>query len=528
MLARLVPSLLVLGALACTSSTDDTETDVASDPSTDTAGPTGGDTGEPVAPLSVTSTFPSDGDTGVEPTAQVLVSFSEDLDATTVTADTVQVFIGGQPVAVRRDVVGSQIELEPLTPWRLRADVTVTVGTGVVARSGATLPAEVAATFQIRDGAWDALPGQFRSWIWDSHPYTVPVGNHHGEVVFPITHLDAPLSWSAVDAFVYDPERGDFDAYPQIRDTIGVIAVYERLRAAVSPSGDAVIVTRTDQGLYVDRLTKSGWKQIDVNQPMAIGTSYEIGLTATGVPVAAWVADGYLVASFLDERANVWSTAARIAPAQTLWSILQLPSGDLQFLHERAEGGLYSVVYSRSFAKEQLVSAANVDANWVRHTWASDGARATWQEDGTHVVSASWNATRDAWSRTEEVAATSGGGELCSNRSGLRIAVHRTGSEARASVGRPDEALAPAQVLAKAGKLDFARCFLDDSGNGHALWAGFGTDEVLWSRFVDGAWDSAVPLPVETDDVRGWFEDEQGRLVLIYGTGWRAWALHFR
>lgn len=518
-----------LGALACKSPPADDATDVAGP--TDATGPTdtratGADTGAP-ATLAVVGMSPTDGEVDVEPTASIVLSFSDEVEARSVTEDSVQVLVGGQPVDATRTVDGVQVRIEPTQPWLLRAEVSVRLGTQVAATSGATLAPAFGAAFQIRDGAWEAVASSFRAEVESFHPYTVPAGNHLGVVAFPITHLTAPMSYSELDAITYDPLTGDFAAETAIRDTQGFVGDFERVRAAVDADGNSVFVTRTADALHIDELTSSGWKEVHTAKPSALGTSYEIAMHA-GNPLAAWNLAGGVVVSFFEPREDAWSPRTYVAKDGALWSILQLPSGDLQFLYERASGGLFSKVYDGTFGLERRVSAAGIDANWVRHTWSPDGARATWQQDDTEVYGASWDRARDVWTLPEQVTTASGGGEVCGTSSGLRIAAHRTSSQARASVARAGGDFGPPQVVSDTKGMEFAWCFLDDAGNGHGLWASYGTDEVLWARFEEGAWRAAEALPIQTADVRRWFVDPSGRIVLFYGVAGGARALRFR
>lgn len=479
-------------------------------------------------PVEVTTVTPADLTVDVSPSTAIVVVLSETIDAASVTEASVQVSISGELVPVTRTVTANTIELTSEQPWLLRSDVEVELTTDVLSTEGAPLGGPFRSEFQVRDGSWDTLPTVLPPWVHSSHPYALPVGNREGQVVFPLPDFIAPLAASKLSALTYVPDTGEFDVVDEVRPSAAGLD-FEDVVGGLNHHGDTLIVSRHLTGLFVDELTTKGWRRRNTTRPTALGSRYKVAVGDDGELMAAWDQGDDVVFAMFDDSTASWSRSTVMTADADLWQIVQLDNGDLEFLYKRADGGLSSINYrsEEGFGRPSQISPSNESVNWARMSRAPGGASLTWQHDGTEIRTARLDASTASW--TDEVVDDgSGGAEVCHHPSGLRIAAYRDADHALASVAQPGEAFSSPQILSDTSGFEFAWCFLDEAGNGHGLWASYGSNEVYWARFVDGAWQEAQDLDLDTSDVRGWFPDPQGRMVLFYSVPGEVRATRFR
>ncbi|MCP3144119.1 Ig-like domain-containing protein [Pyxidicoccus xibeiensis] len=114
------------------------------------------DAGDAGSALTVLSTTPGPGSAGADVLSPLAVTFSEDLEPSTVTEATLTLLHGDLPVDGAVDVQGQVATFTPARRLALLGHYTATVSAGVRGASGATLASSHAWSFTTRDGAWGA------------------------------------------------------------------------------------------------------------------------------------------------------------------------------------------------------------------------------------------------------------------------------------------------------------------------------------------------------------------------------------
>ncbi|MCG8416719.1 MAG: Ig-like domain-containing protein [Proteobacteria bacterium] len=107
--------------------------------------------------LSVISIEPAADAMDVEPDASIEVLFSDELDESSLTLDTVLLTSTAGPGshnAIAVEVEGAMLRIVPRFPLALRAGYELAIAAGVRSVQGAALTSDYGARFRIRDGAW--------------------------------------------------------------------------------------------------------------------------------------------------------------------------------------------------------------------------------------------------------------------------------------------------------------------------------------------------------------------------------------
>jgi hypothetical protein len=102
----------------------------------------------------VVSITPDDGDDQTEPTDAITIEFSEALDPSTVTSDTVLVYDGEAVVPGTLDYSGVTATFTPDARLDLLTEYSIVVTTDVTDTDGTALAEEFSSSFAVRDGEW--------------------------------------------------------------------------------------------------------------------------------------------------------------------------------------------------------------------------------------------------------------------------------------------------------------------------------------------------------------------------------------
>ncbi len=107
------------------------------------------------AGFDISSVTPSNGAVGAEPDAPITVEFTDELDALSVTNDTISLAsASGDPIDIDITPTGSTLSILPTELLILRGTYRLTVDSAVRSLSGSALDEPFIATFEVRDGAW--------------------------------------------------------------------------------------------------------------------------------------------------------------------------------------------------------------------------------------------------------------------------------------------------------------------------------------------------------------------------------------
>lgn len=108
------------------------------------------------APPKIESVSPTDGQSSADPTGSIRIEFSEELDATTVSRDTVMLFDGKDLVPGTVSYSGTRVTFKPDEDLALLVTYTLALKATITDLDGVPMLADFASTFTVRDGNWDA------------------------------------------------------------------------------------------------------------------------------------------------------------------------------------------------------------------------------------------------------------------------------------------------------------------------------------------------------------------------------------
>jgi hypothetical protein len=324
------------------------------------------------APPYVQSITPSNGKTGADPGGTIRITFSEELDPTTVSVQSIAVMDGESPIAGNVSYAGRLATFTPGADLGLLGHYTVVVNSTVADLEGRAMLDDFTSTFDVRDGAWaqataasttvSTLAGlsaddegrftvgfagdvpyarHYESGAWSSQTQVscehcfryVLSGNTHGDAVTAGIDLDGSAMarqyrngiWQTQDASV-----AELTGYlPQTA-----------VSAAVAPSGEAYVILIDDDMLRT-RQTDSGgfWSGT---------TDTAISETVYGTPLMAFDETGDGFAAWIGSDTETGSDAVRF---------MQLHAGDVGSIQT-----ISSSLTGESLSQLSIAVAADGDA----------------------------------------------------------------------------------------------------------------------------------------------------------------------
>ncbi len=302
-------------------------------------GGNGGKGGSPT--FSVVSVTPGPDD--VEPDAPIVITFSGDVDETTVAPSTIELLGDGTPLAGTLEPSGDTVMFTPTARLRLLADYTVHVADTVASLAGPALAEDYEASFTVRDGVWsepvvvegtsgttlsamgaDAQgnvlvgwsddSGVYARWYrpgkgWDPKVTVVACSNCFNDVQVSVNPKgDAIVAYKGTYARLYrDGAWGS--------ETVTATGNATRFAVAMAPNGEAHVVAgatnalpvHTDaQGVFVSSggLT---WGE-SLSEPLSLG------FDDAGNGIAMWLAPGTgLRYKRYNPTQGSWTTAVTLA-----------------------------------------------------------------------------------------------------------------------------------------------------------------------------------------------------------------------
>src|SRR5690606_35017826 len=122
--------------------------------------------------------------TEVERDATVTITFSADIDVSSVTPTSVRLVGPDGPVEDTLEISGPVVTLSPSNPLWLVGRYTVELGRQVAASDGAELGADSSSAFRVRDGRWQQPYYPFgadeeRHFYWNP----LPAENDRGDIL---------------------------------------------------------------------------------------------------------------------------------------------------------------------------------------------------------------------------------------------------------------------------------------------------------------------------------------------------------
>lgn len=532
---RLLAISLSLGLVACGGVTDTDDGDesddgsAADDASDDGSDPGGDDAddadddGDGVGGLTIATITPADGAIDASKSAPLVIVFSAEVEPASVNADTIEVRAGGAPVPGAFEVDGAEVTFTPEIQWHLRGVIDVVVTASVAGPGGATLSEAAASSFQVEDGAWQE-PTLIATGVTCC---SFAQSNLRVYIVFPFPTADDDIA-----VVTFDAAAQVFRAAVPLETAP---RAFDAPIAALDEAGNAIVAWR---GLLGSAPEVIGWSRFDGSTWSAGRTQdvdnlvNQLGLGGDGTALALWREGADTVGVRLGPTARAWSAPAVLEPGASSWGAREV-DGRIQVVFEGAAGGLFSRSLepeSGELGEPAPIGAAGADVNYVNHVALEDGGAifSWWQPEDDEIRFGRFDAETGEWT-DGQLGQGQGGSGVCENASGLRIGAFQDAEgTALAAVAQPGQGFGLADDLGSQAGLEYAGCFLDRFGNGHGLWAGYGTDRVFWSRrLADGSWEPAVEV-VESPAMRGWSSDLYGNLTIVFADGTDLYARRFR
>jgi hypothetical protein len=449
----------------------------------------GGDAGtgiggndEPGVPLEVVSVSPEDGESGVatEDTS-VAATFSQTLDAATLTSETFTVSVRGKAIDGELVVDGATATITPSAPLSLLSEYQVSLAGDITDEQGNGLSSPPYTwSFSTADGSWkdvqaieldpnnaresqvavDALGNGIAVWR---------AQNQSGAFDVWANRYDLETGWA--EPVMLDVEEGS-TYFPQIAmDSRGnAVAVWHQLESGALFEVWAATFSPED-----------GWAEAyNVKPATEHSTGFDTAVVAfddTGHAIVAWT-----------ETDGITGSSARVWANRLTWANRDSISagwGNADTIDDE-------LVRNRSKPRVQLDAAGNAFVTW--HQTENTGS-SVWS--ARFDIESGWGEAAEldhdeTWVYNEA---------LASNRRGEAVALTATGEQLRATrfvpeqgweeeptpVGEPGEALGPGAAM-------------DEQGNIIATWTAGGD---LWaSRYVPGdGWGD--PEKLDADGANG-------------------------
>jgi hypothetical protein len=504
---------LGIGCSFLNGSGDDTDGDDTDGDDTD-----GDDTVTPI--LEIDSFRPALDDMRVDGDLPIIVEFSDPLRASSVSEETFAVSGPFGAVSGGYDIQGETVTFTPAAPFYLLGDYTVTITTELVSEAGGSLAEPFQMSFRVADGEWSG-----RIDLAEEVGEFLDVArNRRGDMVLPFTTAGPTGSIKAV---LFDAAQRNFSLPEQLEQDD---QPFGDARAAIDEDGDAVVawssaITPGTRGWV--RRTDGAWSAPTV-EAGAVG---QLGLTAGGTAVMATNADPgpATLVETLGPSADAWTAPETAIAGATLAGVLH--SGD------RVEIVAYDSVSARleargfvegggGLAGTQHLSPAGVTVDAVNLQYlAGEDLAATWVQNGSQIWHARFDGTSDTWT-SDMLASGVLGSAVCANDEGERLAAYISGGSIYAAHADPGHGFSEPQELGSPAGMEYARCTIDQLGNGVLIWARAG-GKSLRARYAGGVFSDAAELGDGPSVIEALAEQATGHARVIFYNGEKLTALAF-
>jgi Bacterial Ig-like domain len=467
----------------------------------------------------VVSTFPVADAIRADPDEPIVVTFSDPVRAETVGEQT---FTGSGPTGAVTGgfvVEGETVTFMPDAPLHLLGRYSVTLTTGIESERGATLAAAFEFSFRVDDGHWSGRIDLAE----DVADFLEVARNRRGDMLLPYTSSGEPPSIKAVR---FDSSQGAFSLPEFLEDEDQPFA---GPHAAINEDGDAIVAWSA----VGDPATR-GWARRSAGAwgaaAIAPGTVGGLGLTADEAAVMASLPGQGADTSIevLSPGATSWTAPAIALPAASLAGVLASADRVELVAFDEDSDQLVARGYAQAtgLSAVQPLSPAGVSASSI-HLQVLPGLDlgASWVQDATEIWSAHFDGASDTWS-SQMLAAGVLGSAVCANQAGERLAAFVAGGSIFAVHAAAGDDFAPPENLGSPAGMEYARCAIDELGNGLLFWAQ-PQGKSFHARYADGSFTRATQLgdgPTLFDAVP---EPDTGRVRALFYNGERLTALAF-
>ncbi len=226
----------------------------------------GGAAGATNSAPQVIAVSPEDAAADAEPTDEVVITFSEPLDAASATEANIALLDGATPIPASVTYADGKVTLTPSQQLSLLASYTVTVGTGVADEQGTHLLEAYSSTFSVRDGAWHLIEAMQGS-VYQISP-TLPI-TATGDVLAAWTSIHTEALPNDQQQTYYCPATATWFAGAQPISAVKALGAPDTLEcrsivAGANAAGTAATIWQEDDGDHAQQFRAGQW--LDSNQ----------------------------------------------------------------------------------------------------------------------------------------------------------------------------------------------------------------------------------------------------------------------
>jgi hypothetical protein len=217
----------------------------------------GGDGPVPVLPEPpvVVSVSPENGESQAEPTGSIRIEFSEGLDPSTVTSDSILIYDGETPIAGELEYSGVTAEFTPAQRLHLLAEYSIVVTTEITDAGGTAMTEDFSSAFTVRDGAWrEELLVQNADGALH-RTLVAPVIDGNGNALIVWGQDNAGETVTSVFGRTYSPEEGFGEPFEIDQTDV----TCDHISVATNAAGESIVAWTESRGggeeVWVRRLS---------------------------------------------------------------------------------------------------------------------------------------------------------------------------------------------------------------------------------------------------------------------------------
>lgn len=315
------------------------------------------------APPQVVARTPADGENDVAPTTAITVTFSEEIDAETITSATFLVEDGdGNVIDGTLDVVGAEASFTPAPPLDPAMDYVVTLTTAIQDLAGNALPDAEEWTFATRAGGWSS-PGLLETdQNAAASDLDVAARGTRAVAVWIMRACAGSICGGEYSLVASRYEAGVWSSPSTVASSASVIA---RPKVALDDAGNATVVwyqgTGSVTSIFASRHEGAAWSEPQNIDPKDLGnaTAPALAVDDAGNVTAAWLqTDGTTPGAITNvwaarfTTAGGWGNPGKIEEMGTNASTVRVAAG---------AGGTAIVVFSQG----STVYAARYAGSWI-------------------------------------------------------------------------------------------------------------------------------------------------------------------
>jgi hypothetical protein len=482
----------------------------------DTPSSDGGVGGEQSESLTVLSTTPSDGAFAVEREVAIEVSFSANIDAKTVNAETFVVDGPNGVVAGELAVSGAKVTFTPEARWSLLADYSVALSSTIHSEGARPLSADYSFAFETRDGVF----GKPQRLATATKVLPIMTGNQAGHVA---------VSWqtnettSSVFVAMYDPVAETWG--PQTPLETDSVNSYGNPCVALNEQGEGFAILGGSSGEVWSRYHAGEWGVVKLEAEFR---GWLCALADDDTAVTGWAdATGTSGTAFIATLSpkNVWSAPMTLDPKAATWGVARYGSGFLAVFERGAEGGVYSTVFDPRTGLSDPKHVFSGSLNYVSLKTFDTTALLTWNESGP-VQAALFDGT--AWTATDLGPGAEGIGSGAGPNGHVVAWCYQDNTYAAlhdAKGGWAD----PIKLGSATPQVNYAppAAAIDASGNALVAWPD--GSNVVWRRSVHGSgeWTDAEQIEDQDPGFMSATVDGAGNVMLTWTNPLGIWATRF-